>query len=231
MNILSIIDVIDMAENLNIPCVPAKLFRRIEYGSLTGAKFIDLMYEFKAGAPSTMLRYEYGCADAMRSKSKKKKGWTHLSLNDLRGLGWSKRLQTLYDRYGDRARYKKGVTVVERPFVELLMHRNRPIEYRVYVHNGEVAGVSSKHNNNIPWSENILQEIIFQTSRIRDHVGVTNIFFDYDPNKPNFTLDFIVDSHRNVQLLDSGEPWHPKFNNQALLFGDRLPKGIALSLI
>ncbi|HDK03334.1 MAG TPA: hypothetical protein ENG84_05790 [Gammaproteobacteria bacterium] len=132
---------------------------------------------------------------------------------------------------------EETIEVLRRPWVEARRVGAHPVEYRVFVQDSAVLGISSYYPQRPlvrdAQVERELAEVRAQTERLIRHLDACarlpwhpGYGKRYDPERVHCTLDFLVETDGAVRLLEAGPPWgagaHP------CCFEGREVAGIAL---
>lgn len=113
------------------------------------------------------------------------------------------------------------VPVVKRPWIEARREETHPVEYRVFVQNGEVLGVANYYiQRGLEPSEQVRAEVgqaIANTRTLLDHMlAVGGLPFSvnadkerngFDPDLASCTIDYLVDREGQVLFLEAGPPF------------------------
>lgn len=113
------------------------------------------------------------------------------------------------------------VPVVKRPWIEARREETHPVEYRVFVENGEVKGVANYYvQRNLELTDEVKAEVgqaIANTRQLLDHMQAEgglpfNVQANkdkngFDPEKASCTIDFLVDRDGQVLFLEAGPPF------------------------
>lgn len=114
-----------------------------------------------------------------------------------------------------------SVPVVKRPWVEARREDTHPVEYRVFVENGEVKGVANYYiQRGLEPTEQVRSEVSQAIANTRQLLTFMqdegalpfNVQADkekngFDPEKASCTIDFLVDRNGEVLFLEAGPPF------------------------
>lgn len=130
-------------------------------------------------------------------------------------------------------------TVWMRPWVQARMEEGFPVEFRVFVREGQVLGVASYYPQralpDTPEMRGLAEQCVDRTNQVLAHLAATGEYpwltsyaGMFTEGTVNATLDFLVTSNNEVVFLEAGPPFgagaHP------CAFIDRPVNGIALAL-
>ena len=145
----------------------------------------------------------------------------------------------LYDIMWEQPR--EDVPLWQRPWIEATLLEGYPVEYRVFVTNGEVNGVSNYYPQRpLPINLKTLQQAqtaIDLTNRLIEHIPTPFLWNEsnfwpsfkeaFDTNKIHFTADFMVDASGEVLFLEGGPPH--EMGAHPCCFTPGMTSGVALA--
>ena len=128
------------------------------------------------------------------------------------------------------------MVVWQRPWVWAQAVAGYPVEYRAFVENGVVRGVSNYYPQRpLPDSKATRADIAVlkrQTTRLIPHVplplGRVDVF-GLDPMHRHFTADFIKDEKGKLLFLEGGPPHTPEWGAHPCCFPGGKVNGVALA--
>lgn len=142
--------------------------------------------------------------------------------------------EIVYEYPGDE------IDVWARPWIEAMMHEGFPVEFRVFVRNGEVLGVASYYPQRpLPDTEEMrgyaghcrekAQAITSHLNSIGATPWMPNYEGRFSDGKVSAAMDFIIGTDGEPVFLEAGPPYgagaHP------CVFIDREITGVALALV
>lgn len=174
-----------------------------------------------------MLRWD--CCASMDVKSAMHHGTNAAGATNERGPlngvppAWRTVLDGQDPRFFDLAYVYPGedIPIVKRPWVEARHEGGHPVEYRVFVQNGEVLGVANYYiQRDLPPTDQVKAEVeqaIAHTERLvqsmadrRAHAfngPVEEIGPSYRPDQLSCTIDYLVAEDGRVLFLEAGPPF------------------------
>lgn len=137
----------------------------------------------------------------------------------------------------------ESVPVLIRPWIEARMHEEAPVEYRVFVRNGQIEGVANYYYvRDLPDDARTEEEVIqiirsatqlLETTRDKalpyrqEHDWHPDYF---EPNEIHCTMDFLVDRDGKVLFLEAGPAFGAGAHPCAFAGHSKIkPVGVALS--
>ena len=216
---ISLEDWIYIAEKSNIPYVPVKLIAELN-------RWDCLMFEtdgehqnrlrdtFKvikeSAANNCMTRYDFCSSGEIKYKlSIGSHNWiesfNYLMIDDPRSFD----LLLEYPR--------ERIPVWQRPWIDAAIIDNYPVEYRVYIYDGKIQGISNYYlQRPLPKNDIHLEKIKKYTNSIIENIKTPFLWNDVpfwfsfkesnDVLGCHCTIDFIVDKNDNILLLEDGPP-------------------------
>lgn len=136
------------------------------------------------------------------------------------------------------------IPVLIRPWVKAREHDEAPVEYRVFVRNGEITGIANYYyHRDLPDDEQTEHEVIniirsaqkliesAQTRKAIPYRQAHEIKPDYfEPGKIHCTMDFLVDEDGTVKFLEAGPAFGAGAHPCAFVEHRNIePVGLALS--
>lgn len=240
-NLLSLGQWMAAARAVRVPHVYARFIAEIAVDDLACFQMEDMartarLAEFfgtinKAHKPGYVMRWDH-CASsdlkaAMARGNVTQPPGFRLTIDDPRA----------YDLLDDLPPTQTMMTVWQRPWVAARMVNGYPVEYRLFVQNGQIAGVSSYYPQRpLPPTDLVAYEIrlacIYAAAILtaiplpiaNPQVAAAGL----DPNQINCTLDFIA-TERGMLFLEGGPPTTERWGAHTCCFGDRPPVGVVLA--
>ena len=215
----SLRDWIHACRRANIPYVPAHFvgaIRRWEYIHCYDAgphqQRLDdkLEHAGRDAESNTMLRFD--CCAGIDTKLRLSEG----------DATWTPELQRLYA--GDPRGFdvifefpREHIPIWKRPWVEAMIIDQYPVEYRVFVNDDKLVGISNYYPQRpLPLIEAHIETVTRYVNQLLDNIPTpflwnrSNMQYAFkerfDISRRHFTADFIVDRHENVLFLEGGPP-------------------------
>lgn len=236
---ISLGDWISLCRKADVPHVPARQvatlnrvdclrFEEAEFNARNEAALQQAAHAVRDGH---MLRFD--CCAGIDTKTRAAEGlyqWhpdtQRISIGDPRA----------YDIFFEHPR--EEIPVWERPWIAASIVADYPVEYRVFVENGKVSGISNyypqrplPHNQRHLDTVTNLAERLIQSAEppfLWNRSPMLEYFSEAcDPEGIHFTADFIVDESDNVLFLEGGPPH--KLGAHPCCFNAGDTTGIALS--
>ena len=160
--------------------------------------------------PHTMLRFD--CCAGIDTKLQLSEG----------NAAWGPQLQRLYA--GDPRAFdiifefpREHIPIWKRPSIQATIIDGYPVEYRVFVSDGQIQGLSNYYPQRpLPRDDEQIAAVMRLTQQLIDHCQTPflwnrgflwEIFSEqYDTDGVHFTADFIVDHNGQVLFLEGGPP-------------------------
>ena len=110
---------------------------------------------------------------------------------------------------------RDNIPIWQRPWAETQVVDGYPVEYRAFVRNGNVQGISSYYPQRpLPWVTEQLETVRIYTERLIQHAQTpflwhqTLMFLDnpLDREGIHFTADFLVNAQGETLFLEGGPP-------------------------
>ena len=110
---------------------------------------------------------------------------------------------------------RDNIPIWQRPWAETQVVDGYPLEYRAFVRNGKVQGISSYYPQRpLPWVTEQLETVRIYTERLIQHAQTpflwhhTLMFLDnpIDREGIHFTADFLVNAQGETLFLEGGPP-------------------------
>lgn len=244
-NALSLTAWSKIAQDAGVPSIPAAVVLEIPVDVITrfdrpepgDEQHYRNLKEIMANVPAGhMLRWD--CCAALNLKFAMDGGeldraaMTSIEYDDPRFF------DILYDYPG------ASMAVLQRPWIEARKVGSHPVEYRVYVENNEVQGISSYYPQRpLVLDDDVRREIEESLAFSKDIIaaanaaGTTPWMAGYeraglDSTNVSCTLDFLVTESGDVQFIEAGPPFgagaHPCCFQHNVVNGAISVKGVAL---
>ena len=112
---------------------------------------------------------------------------------------------------------REAVPVYQRPWLSAMLLDGYPVEYRVFVHDGEITGISNYYPQRpLPLIQTHLDEVTRLTGELvrraetpflwHSDPRLTEFRKSHDPDGVHFSADFIVTSKDEILFLEGGPP-------------------------
>lgn len=196
----------------------------------------EALQSSQSGRAFEMLRWS--CCAPMDVKYRLGKGWHvwHEDLINLFMIDDPRAFDLIYEFP------KPSVSAYARPWMKLLIHEKYPVEFRVFVENDEIIGISSYYPQRpLPLEYSGIRVYLYLEQIIRCSESL--ILAQKKPlncpelkrvapnillNKNSWTADFAVDDDEKVWFLEGGPPHTPTFGAHPCCFPVGEIEGIAL---
>lgn len=159
--------------------------------------------------------------------------------------GWNREFMETFDICDPRAYDlvhdfpKKTIQAWLRPWQKLLCHNDYPVEFRAFVENNNITGISSYYPQRaLPLSASIITYISEITNFTKRMVAyqpkplncpeLRNCAPNIDLRLNSWTADFAVSEDESVLFLEGGPPHTPTFGAHSCCFAVGEIEGIAL---
>ena len=128
------------------------------------------------------------------------------------------------------------IPIFVRPWVKAKKHLSHPVEYRVFVRDGRVAGISSYYPQRpLPLNCEHIERVAEMTERLiaavptpfQWHNPIFGMPEDLDPDGVHFTADYLITADTGLPVFLEGNPPH-EFGGHPCCFRPYRIEGIAL---
>ncbi len=236
---ISLADWLKLCQRANVPYVPARhvatLNRvdclRFEEPSYDARNSAAIEQAQNAAHYGEMLRFD--CCAGLDTKL----------LSDEGARQWHPDTPNIY--MGDPraydiffAHHREAIPIWARPWITAMIHGSHPVEYRAYVEDGKLIGVSNYHNQRpLPLNPGHLQIVARYTRALIENAetpflwnmdpDLGNFCQEHSPDDVHFTAEFIVARTGRVLFLESGPPH--ELGGHHCCFEPFNPRGTALA--
>lgn len=112
---------------------------------------------------------------------------------------------------------REAVPVYQRPWLRAALHEGYPVEYRVFVRDGQVQGISNYYPQRpLPHDQDHMDTVTEYTERLirkvrtpflwNERPYASSFFEEHDRGGIHFTADYIVSESGSILLLEGGPP-------------------------